>query len=102
MFDDLINGNAQGALTILKKKPSTKKNTDTVQLPSLPLTNRIRQSNDQVLKSGKVDTDRDPERGAPPPPQHSFWVLLEKQIALFSSEAQAQGVPAAKSDGSRV
>ena len=70
MFDDLINGNAQGALTILKNL-LTQKNTDTVQLLT-PLTNRIRQMYDYKVLKGKGYADREiPEATAASSPTSS-------------------------------
>ena len=83
MFDDLINGNAQGALTILKNL-LTQKNTDTVQLLT-PLTNRIRQMYDYKVLKGKGYADREiPEATGIKP--NILW-LFEKQTRFFS-EAQ--------------
>ena len=83
MFDDLINGNAQGALTILKNL-LTQKNTDTVQLLT-PLTNRIRQMYDYKVLKRKGYADREiPEATGIKP--NILW-LFEKQTRFFS-EAQ--------------
>ena len=82
LFDHLINGNAQGALTILKHILS-QKDTDTVQLLS-PLTNRIRQMYYYKTLKAKGYADREilPVTGIR---SNILW-LYEKQTRAFSEK----------------
>ena len=80
MFDYLIGGNAEGALTILKHILS-QKDTDTVQLLS-PLTNRIRQMYYYKALKAKGYADREviPVTGI----RSNLMWLYEKQTRAFS------------------
>lgn len=82
LFDHLINGNAQGALAILKNILN-QKDTEPVQL-LVPLTNRVRQMYYyKVLKSkGYADREIPPLSGIK---SNMLW-LYEKQTRAYSEQ----------------